>query len=75
VQVRYRAPARFDDQIVIEPRITEVRSCSLRFDYQIRREGRLLAEGMTRLASVNAQHTLQRFPPDVIAILASGEAP
>src|SRR3954453_20897219 len=34
-QLRYRAPARFDDIIEVQTRLTAVRSHSLRFEYVI----------------------------------------
>src|SRR5438132_11070993 len=52
-QVRYRAPARFDDLIDVETALGELRAATLRFDYRILRAGLLLCEGATRLACVN----------------------
>lgn len=71
--VKYRAPAKFDDVISIETRLVELRSVSLRFEYAMRRGEQLLAEGFTRLACIDDKHVLQRFPPHVIAALTSGE--
>ena len=81
--VRYRAPAFFDDVLVVETRLTELRSVSLRFDYRLVRNGRpgdvgaltpvLLAEGFTKLASIDQAHTLRKIPDDVAAILRAGE--
>jgi len=74
--VRYRAPAKFDDVLDIETRLVTLRNVSLRFDYAMWRGGRggaLLSEGFTRLACVDHAHALQRFPPDVLAALTSGE--
>ena len=69
----YRAPARFDDEVIVETRLALVRSVSLRFEVRLLRDETLLAEGFTRLACVDANHTLQRIPEDVFAILAAGE--
>lgn len=46
---RYRRPARYDDQILIRTRVSESRSRTLRFAYEIRRQptGELLATGET----------------------------
>jgi acyl-CoA thioester hydrolase len=71
--VRYRAPARFDDALVVETRLTELRSHSLRFEYRLLREETLLAEGFTRLACVNESHALMRLPNDVVAVMSSPE--
>ncbi len=69
----YRAPARFDDELIVETRLALVRSVSLRFEVRLLREETLLAEGFTRLACVDATHSLQRIPEDVLAIMAAGE--
>lgn len=73
VGVRYRAPARFDDVVRVETRLTELRTVSLRFDYRLLRGEQLLAEGFTKLASIDQAHALHRFPDDVVAILRSPE--
>jgi acyl-CoA thioester hydrolase len=72
-EVKYRLPARFDDVLVIETRLTERRGVSLRYGYKVLRDGALVAEGATRLACVNDKHVLTRIPADVLPILASGE--
>lgn len=69
----YRAPARFDDEVIVETRLALVRSVSLRFEVRLLRDETLLAEGFTRLACVDAHHTLQRIPDDVFVILVAGE--
>jgi acyl-CoA thioester hydrolase len=72
--VRYRAPARFDDVLEVETRLTQLRSLSLRFTYRLARSGTLLAEGFTRLACVDASHRLQRFSPEILRVLTSPES-
>jgi acyl-CoA thioester hydrolase len=49
VHIRYKAPARYDDEIVVRTRIKNVRSSLLHFSYEIFREsdGTLLATGET----------------------------
>jgi acyl-CoA thioester hydrolase len=71
--LRYRAPARFDDALVVETQLTEVRAASLRYDYKLWRDGTLLAEGTTRLACVNDDHAVRRIPAEVVAVLSSPE--
>jgi acyl-CoA thioester hydrolase len=73
VSVRYRAPARFDDALVVEARLVELRPASVRFDYRLERERVLLAEGSTRLACIGEERRTQRFPPDILEVLASPE--
>jgi acyl-CoA thioester hydrolase len=74
--VRYRAPAQFDDVIAIETRLVELRAASLRFEFRMERVAdvpELLAEGFTRLACVNSRHAVQRFSTDMLATLGSAE--
>jgi acyl-CoA thioester hydrolase len=54
---RYRAPARYDDEVIIETRVTTLRSYVVKFGYRILRSGtdgeQLLAEAETVHVSVN----------------------
>jgi acyl-CoA thioester hydrolase len=47
LRVRYRAPARYDDELVIETRLVAARGAIVRFGYRILRaaDGVLLCEG------------------------------
>jgi acyl-CoA thioester hydrolase len=53
--VRYRAPARFDDVLVIRARCGDVRGARFRFDYVIERAGEPIADGWTSHACVDAR--------------------
>jgi acyl-CoA thioester hydrolase len=73
---RYRAPARYDDEILIETWPSLVRESVVRFDYRIyrnatqkRKERELLAEGET--AHVVCDEKLERrpLPPPYAAAL------
>lgn len=74
-QLSYRASARFDDLLVLATTITKVRSVSLDYGYRITRGVAVLAEGSTRLATIDANGKLYRMPEDVRAALLSGELP
>src|SRR5688572_30382509 len=45
VGVRYRKSAEFDDLLLLETRLTELRSHSLRFEYRLLRDDVILATG------------------------------
>jgi len=45
VNVRYVAPARFDEKLVVHARCTDLRRVSFRFEYLIERGGETIAEG------------------------------
>ncbi|HVJ07951.1 MAG TPA: thioesterase family protein [Acidisarcina sp.] len=59
---RYRASARYDDELVIETRVTGMRSFVLKFGYRLLRaaDSQLLAEGET--VHVVCDHTMAKRP-------------
>jgi len=61
-EVRYKSPARYDDLLIL--RTTVVRTTSVRIDhrYELLRDGVLLAEGNTTLASVSREGRVQALP-------------
>jgi acyl-CoA thioester hydrolase len=61
--VRYLAPVRFDDVVLVHARCGEIRGARFRFDYVLEREGTRVADGWTAHAVVDAK-TLRpaRFP-------------
>ncbi len=69
VSVRYKAPARYDDLLEIETRLSEVKPHRLRFDYQIYRAEKLLVLGHTVHAPVSREGRLQRFPASLLSRL------
>jgi acyl-CoA thioester hydrolase len=64
VRCRYKAPARYDDELIIRTQIARVRSSLIQFQYQILRgeDGTLLAEGESTHVSVNANMEKTPFP-------------
>ncbi len=75
LSLRYRAPARFDDEIDVETVLAERRAASFRIDYRLVRaaDGALLAEGSTRLACVDEAGTLRRVRGEMAEVLARAE--
>ena len=63
-RVSYRAPARYDDEIVIRTRVIELRSRLIGFAYEILRanDGTLLAEGQTRHVVMNREGRAKSLP-------------
>ena len=72
--VQYRASSRFDDLLTIETTLVRLRTVSLDYAYRIRRGDTLVAEGSTRLASVDANLKLLRIPEEIRAALLAGES-
>lgn len=71
----YKAPAKYDDVLVIKATITELRRASLQFEYEIRREtdGALLVTGRTVHACVGRDGKPTRLPEKVSDLLRSAE--
>jgi acyl-CoA thioester hydrolase len=66
-QVRYRAPAFFDDELEIRTRLIDFSFVRPTFGYQALRvrDGVLVAEGHTVLAAVNAAGEPRKLPDDL----------
>ena len=48
IGLKYRRPARFDDEIILTTRLSTLKSRMVRFDYALEQsDGRLLAEGFS----------------------------
>ena len=73
--VRYRKPAHFDDRLVIHARIAELRGARFRFDYEIQRDGEVIADGWTSHGCVDAK-TLRptRIPQSLAEAITRAEA-
>ncbi|MEW5743084.1 MAG: thioesterase family protein [Myxococcota bacterium] len=66
----YRAPARYDDLLIIRVHVEELRRASIRFEYEVLREGGpLLATGYTRHACIGRDGKPTGLPADVVALL------
>lgn len=75
--VRYRDGVRFDDELRIHVRATDVRGARFRFEYVVERTGTpatVVADGWTTHACVNAQ-TLRptRMPPWLAEAIVEAE--
>jgi acyl-CoA thioester hydrolase len=71
----YRAPARFDDRLLVYARCDDVRGARFRFEYLVERDGATVAVGSTGHACVDAT-TLRprRLPAWLAAAIADAEA-
>lgn len=65
-RVKFRHPARYDDEIVVRTRVQELRSRAISFAYEVRRarDETLLAEGETHHVVMNGQGRAKAFPPE-----------
>ena len=69
----YRAAARYDEELSVVTRVDQVGKASVRFTYRVLGPGgKLLAEGRTELASVDAGKNPVRLPPEIAGLLKKG---
>ena len=82
---RYKAPAYYDDELIIRTHITELRKRSLRFGYEIIRpaDDTIVAEGETGHVVTDSSGRVRSFPdgyiqrllsPPILKSTSSGEA-
>jgi len=64
-EVRYRAPAKYDDQLTLYTKVTK--QTHVRFDhgYELKRGAELLAEGSTTIACVDRTGQLIQIPEEI----------
>jgi len=68
---RYLAPARYDDEILVETEITRVRSRMIEFTYRIRTQALLLAEGRTLHVVIGLDGKPRALPERYLDLLKS----
>jgi acyl-CoA thioester hydrolase len=69
---RYSGAARYEDTVEIATRVSDIRSRTVTFGYELSVAGRLVATAETTLIALDARRRPQRIPPDVAAALAAG---
>jgi acyl-CoA thioester hydrolase len=72
VTASYKAPARYEDLLLVRPRVSEVKRVSLSFTYEIFREGgpdTPLCTGRTVHACVNREGKPTRLPEALVRLL------
>jgi acyl-CoA thioester hydrolase len=62
---KYKAPAYYEDLLLISVEITELRAASMRFGYIVRRGTDVLAEGFTRHAVIGPTGRPRALPDDL----------
>lgn len=70
---RYKAPAYYDDTLVVRTHITELRRRSLRFGYEILRgsDDKVIAEGETGHVVTDKDGRVRSFPEGYTQLLSS----
>jgi acyl-CoA thioester hydrolase len=62
VEIKYRAPAHYDDVLTIRTTATRTTPVRLEHRYEVFRDGSLICEGFTTLACVDRDGKLQAMP-------------
>jgi acyl-CoA thioester hydrolase len=76
VRVRFKAPARYDDEILVRTRLKNVRDSLLQFGYEIVRaeDGTLLAEGETTHIVVDSKFEKSVMPEKYLKVFSNAAA-
>jgi acyl-CoA thioester hydrolase len=65
VGLRFLKPARYDEELTVTTRCTEVGGARVGLSYEIRRGDDVLATGFTRLASIEPTGKAKRMPEEL----------
>ncbi len=63
----YKRPAYYEDVLMIDVDVSEIRAASIRFAYRVNRGEDLLATGYTRHAAIGTDGRPVRLPPQLVA--------
>jgi acyl-CoA thioester hydrolase len=69
---RYKSPARYDDELLLETTVLAVRQTVIKFGYRLLRPDKaptLLAEGETTHVTVDRSMRKKRLPPKYVTVL------
>jgi acyl-CoA thioester hydrolase len=69
--IRYLAPARYDDEILVETELTRLRSRVVEFTYRIKSNATLLAEGRTTHVVIGKDGRPRSMPERYVQLLKS----
>src|SRR5262245_21490380 len=61
-EVKYRSPARYDDELTVRTTVTRTTAVRIEHKYEVLRDDTVIAEGETTLASVDRSGRVQALP-------------
>jgi acyl-CoA thioester hydrolase len=70
--LHYCSPAFFDDELTLSTHLAELGKVSLRFDYEVIKDGEVLVSGHTRHACVDLATGKPVRMPEELLMLAKG---
>ena len=62
LSLQYKQPARYDDLLVLQTSVTDVRRATINHAYELRRDGRLLTTGCTTVVCLDRAGRPQPLP-------------
>ena len=71
--LHYRGPAFFDDELTLSTHLADIGKVSLRFDYEVLKDGEVLVTGHTRHACVDLASGKPVRMPVALLRLAKGK--
>ena len=72
VEADYLLPARFDDELLVETEIVDIKGATLDMDQRVMRGGRLLFAAKVRLVCLGPGDKAARIPADIRQKLGAG---
>ena len=69
-ECKFKAPARYDDVVLLQTRISQVGPVKLEHEYELRRGDTVLATGHTVLGCIDRDGRVQRIPDDILAAVS-----
>ena len=68
---KYKAPARYDDVVVIKTKVSQVKSSTLRFDYELlnKQTNELLVEAYTTHVFIGRNRKPVRIAQEIMSVL------
>ena len=67
IEVKYRAPARFDDELTLTTRVTRQTHVRIDHAYELKRGDTILAEASSTIACVDRNGQVQLIPDHLIS--------
>lgn len=62
---KYKNPVTYDDEIVVETFISQIKNSSLSFEYKIKLDEKIVAEGKTTHVFTDTEGKAVRIPQDI----------
>ncbi len=64
-QIRYKGPARYDDTLRVHVKITRMTRAKIEHEYQVYKDGRIIAEAETVLGCVGRDGRVREIPESI----------